>query len=277
MKPKNKICINKEKIKIVYIGDTHCGSEYGIATSDILTKAGRKLSLSKEQRWLLKNYKKDLKKIGSCDILVLMGDLAEGPQPKALGRTLMDSDTDTHVSCAVKVISLAVDQLQPKYLISVPGTDYHVQGYGNLDFQTTNLLKEKYSAINFISGFEKGILNISINKLQYHITHVSSTAKNTLGSIYTKSKELVWSAGVTKGKFPNVFVSGHSHKFSVGAPRPNVPYGFTTPCLKCGDLYTAKTARLTTSVPDIGILVTEQVGGRTDINWNLTTIRHEGD
>lgn len=252
--------IDKEILRYTYLGDIHGGSSYALSTEGIVSKSGTTLSLSPEQQWLLKNFKEDLNKIGYTDIMVFLGDGAEGKQVKIFSNTLMDADCDTHIEIGVKVLSLAIDKLRPKIYISVPGTDYHVQGYGNLDYLIFQQLKLKYPKIQFIGDFKTGVLDIKVNDLIHNYAHAYPTSRNALPPIEQIARDMTWNCKIAGKPVPNLLGRGHIHMHTAGLPRPNVPFGFTIPCQQLKTPYMSQRPYLTVREPDIGILTGEQQG-----------------
>lgn len=105
---------------IGFIGDIHSGSLWGLNPKP--ETAGEKY-LAQCYQHLIKGWPK-------LDLLVLMGDLIDGKQPKAQGTLVHTAHLGTQTDMAIKVLEPVV--AKAKRVIRVDGTPYHEDFHGAL-------------------------------------------------------------------------------------------------------------------------------------------------
>ena len=102
---------------IGFIGDTHCGSHCGLWPVKDLHGTHPQI------KYLMSCYTNMVKAWPKLDLLVLMGDLIDGRQPKGAGVGLLTTDLGEQAAMAAKVLEPAAAKASK--IIRVWGTPYH--------------------------------------------------------------------------------------------------------------------------------------------------------
>ena len=256
-----KVLPNSENIKITIIADAHGGSKYGIMPPGTVNKEGGVLTQTRLQRRLWKGYVKALNEIGETDVLIVGGDMAEGKQVKIAGVTLSDSDTDIHVSIGSSVLNYAIEQLKPKTVLCVAGTDYHTTyGVGgNLDYQIADKLIHDDVSFGYVVNAEIGKSKTLWN-LQHKISIANVNQLMPAEKIFRFYYRDLASNRIKR--VPDVVARFHMHRVQPPTIIDSNRYFIRGACLKGKDPYIATLSY--PSNPDVGVLQVEQVDGRLE-------------
>ena len=248
----------QDTVRVTIIGDAHGGSRYAILPPDIETYDGTKLLQSRIQKTIWKGYLKSLDKIGETDVIIVGGDMAEGKQIKAAGVGLEDGNTDTHVDIGSRVVQEACTRLNPKAVIGITGTPYHISyGVGgNLDYQVlTNVNHDNIyfgNTVNIKIGKSKTLWNI-----QHKISIANVNRLMPAEKIYRFYYRDHASGRIDE--IPDVIVRFHMHLMQPPTPIDGYRYFIRGGCLKAKDEYIGSLSY--PSNPDIGVLETHQTDG----------------
>jgi UDP-2,3-diacylglucosamine pyrophosphatase LpxH len=110
--------------RIVFISDVHVGSNYAVLQDDFRNpEDGSIVSPNYWQKLLFKEWCRLAEKLSPADIIILLGDLVEGPQTKEKFETLKIHNI---MHQAEAFIQLFQNTWRWRKLYVVRGTDYHV-------------------------------------------------------------------------------------------------------------------------------------------------------
>lgn len=255
-----KILTDKDKTKILALGDFHIGGTTAILHPTAISYDGAISSQQPQntmQKWLWKNLLNDLTTIGKVDVIICLGDTVEGLQIKMFGRTLVDADMDSQIRWASEILQTVIELVKPKYFIGVSGTAYHTRSNtsSSADLEVYHILEKQNPQIEFILGDN---LIVKIAKMTYSIAHpypVTEYSVPPLEKLITQhAREYI--LGNTS-KF-NVILRGHCHIYNFIRYRGNI-YGITVPCQQPTSAYGRERAYLTVRHPDVGVLQLTQI------------------
>ena len=111
-------------LRVLVISDTHVGSRWGLFPDKFRLSTGAKYTPNKGQRYLLRCWRAmqdDL--AGDIDILILNGDIINGPNPKENARDQIEQDPDWQVRAAVELLTPLVARAGQVY--ATQGSPYH--------------------------------------------------------------------------------------------------------------------------------------------------------
>jgi len=141
---------------IAFVGDTHCGSHWGLHPTgdEWLPRSSKWTGI----RYLMECFGHMVDSWPEIDLLVLTGDLIDGPQRKSSGTGVFSTKMGDQVDLAIEVLRpLAA---KAKKIIRVDGTPYHEDFHNALSTLDHALGVSKTSQI-FDIDLEPGILNIA--------------------------------------------------------------------------------------------------------------------
>lgn len=111
-------------MRIRVVGDLHVGSEYGLWPPGVRYR-GRAYPQNVGQRWLWRHWLRGWRDLPRPDVVVLNGDLIEGPQPRAGGSGTMSTDLDLQQEALLQALGPIVELNPRPRLYVVEGTAYH--------------------------------------------------------------------------------------------------------------------------------------------------------
>jgi len=252
-----KLISTDNKFKIVVLSDAHVGGRTGYLPTGCKHERGEDQAQTIHQETMEKNLLKALKRVGRVDIVIFLGDMIDGRNVKAGGLDIGNTNTDVQIRWAMLFAKSVLDILNPKYVLGLAGSDYHVESssdrtllyqislhYPNTDvFYGENLkfiLGDKlwYLAHRFIEGASKGgTLEKYWNKL----------CTKTFGR--ERTPEVIGYGHVHQAQNPYQIKNG-----------PNPVYGFVSPCQKVPDAFCSKGSMGT--FWEIGFMYLKQKGGK---------------
>lgn len=140
---------------IGFIGDTHCGSHWGLWPKDDLPGNRKKY---KGVRYLNECFDDLVGKWPELDLLILMGDLVDGKQRKSSGTGLFTTKMSEQVEGAIEVFKPLIKKC--KKVIRVTGTPYHEEFDGCLkDFDKEFNIKTAEQVLDL--NLNGNILNVA--------------------------------------------------------------------------------------------------------------------
>jgi hypothetical protein len=263
---------NKKDLKMMLCGDAHTG---GIQTYLPPNCPNPKRNncfetLSIEQEIMYKNSISYLKSIGKVDLLIVMGDMAEG----AAGLSLRTQSTDLQVHWGTIALSEWIDILNPDIILGVKGSQFHVQD-GNSDLDRRIIERTSFSFIDKEFFYCDPRAIVGIGDKWWYFNHKINTGLRSFVHAALRNLYVATLVNQRRSGFqmPDVFCAGHIHRvippFQIEIGK-NPTYGLTTPCLKITDDYLERSSDL--FFPDIGFLYVEQKGfhlsGKEEIVFN---------
>jgi hypothetical protein len=250
--------ISKKKFhRIIIISDTHIGGVTGYLSIGCVDERGNVQYQTVHQEIMEKNLLFELSKIGSVDIVIFLGDMIEGKNPKAGGMDVSNVNTDIQIDWAVLFGKSIIDILKPKIVLGLHGSDYHVES--GSDKRLIYQLSLHYSEIDFYFGQPslKFFLGDKLWYLQHRFTGNSNCIVGVLERYWNMINKLHWD----RGRTPDVIGYGHIHK----AVNPfqlmngkNPVYAFVAPCQKVPDSFCSKGP--VGALHEIGFMYMEQDG-----------------
>lgn len=132
-------------MRIVAVGDLHCGSTLGLVPADgFPAEDGGLYEPSGAQRWLWERWVDFWQQVGRVDVLFLLGDLVDGDKfPQR-----WTYDQKVQVGCAVECL-VRVLRPPPAHIFAVRGTTVHVGPAAEADAYVARLLGAPDDHIGF--------------------------------------------------------------------------------------------------------------------------------
>jgi hypothetical protein len=187
---------------IGFIGDTHCGSHYGLWPTEDLP-GGAAGSKYKGIRYLNRCFQNLVDEWPELDLLVLMGDLVDGKQRKSSGTGVFSTKMSDQVAGAIVVLEPLAKKA--KTIVRVHGTPYHEEFDGCLaDLDRALGVKHTDQVINI--NLDGKILNMAHHPIGGSLLY-SGTGVD---------RENVWSTvAAAQKKVPNQrwIFRAHKHEY----------------------------------------------------------------
>jgi len=232
---------NASEKSVVFIADLHCGSR--VAVTD---KPSNSI-----QKALLKAWRDSIERLGSPDILVVNGDLIDGPDKKNGGRDLTEPNLVQQALSATALIS----EWKAKEIFVIAGTPYHVGD--DVDF-------EEFVADKLGASFHNKLV-LSVNGYTFDVRHKIGASNIQHGRFTASARERGWdaiNAAIKQSDHANMIVRSHVHYWTYNEDA--LGGALTTPCWQApGSIYGA---RQCTGRIDIGA-VKFTVGSKGDAQW----------
>jgi len=186
-------------MKILVIGDMHVGSIYGLAPLESIPE-DRTNAWSK---WVYESWEDLCKKHRNPDYLLLIGDLADGPQVRILGTDALFTDIDRQVEIASKLLDMVKGDAQ---IFGVNGSGYH-GGEG----LATNIDRRVIEKIGGKCEGNKFTLDLPLERIQ--MSHGAGSSTVGLDS-YLKREMMFSKIDAQKRKIvsPTIILRGHQHR-----------------------------------------------------------------
>jgi hypothetical protein len=222
--------------KIVVVGDTHIGSVYGLAHPSSVAEEKANAFL----HWIFQSWQQFCRKHQNPDYLILMGDMADGSQTKALGVDALSTDTDVQVDMAKTLLNMLVPAGKTR-IYGITGSGYHA-GEG----QATNIDRRVTEAVG--GEYKGSVFEFDIEQERIQVAH-GGTASMVNPSTYIQ-REINLSktdAQKRKVKGPTILLRGHQHRFYMIQDDSGV-YGVLNGCWQYTTPFmTKKSANITPS------------------------------
>lgn len=241
----------RSKVKILCVGDLHCGSKYAIKHPDF-----RKLNGT--QRILFGKWKEMVKDVGSVDYLFIMGDTIDG-----INRDTEISDIGEQVNCAVKLLSMIKVK---RDIFLVYGSGYHVEKDYIVDGDklVAEKLGARKSGFNLNLEFEKGnVVNLGHAISGYGFNKTTGISKEILNALVNE-KEL-------GSEDIRVILRGHLHIYTSLNWKGKL--AIITPAWKTRDSFAEKHGL--NLAPDLGYVILTLENGEWDVDAKIFHIKAE--
>lgn len=210
-----------------------------------------------DAKYLTSCWEHNIELLPEVDLLVLMGDLIDGPQRKSASTNLFSPSLGHQVKGAIDLLEPLIEKVKPKRIYRVDGTDYHDQGQQNPLLALDIAFEVAKTAIVFDIRMANGeILNVA---------HHPSGGGSAVYQGTKVDRESMWATvaaakeHVPKARF---VVRGHLHNYFFQETRDA-----TIILLPCWQLPTpyAKTKNYYRFQPDLGNVLmtpdTNRIGG----------------
>ena len=241
-------------IRIVFISDVHVGSNYAVFPDRwINPESGNEVIANEFQKRLFEHWRRLAEELNP-DIIVLLGDLIEGPQNKEKFGTLTIQNIQHQIDAFEKIMQL----WKWKELYVVRGTDYHVAEKGlqaeeiiaqDLGAVKTSKWGDRYSTTDLALEVDGVAIHIAHHVGHSSVPHYQFTPIVREGWIYKLYDQY-------HGRY-NLIVRGHVHYCRVAEVGDEFTIA-TTPCWQLPTPYQKKKSSFI--LPDLGLLVCEVSG-----------------
>lgn len=191
--------------RIVFSGDWHCGSRWGLIPPDWQQQPHCSYAAS----WMWDAWLEYWATAKRPDLLCLMGDLIDGTQYRSEGTTLLTSSLQEQVEMAMAVFEAIPARKRPHKIIRVRGTAYHESHHGPLA-----VFDEKFNVYKPLTPEQEIVLDIKLpDDRVLNVKHTpEGSAALYLGTV--QDRELLWAkvteinGGIPKATF---LVRAHLH------------------------------------------------------------------
>lgn len=241
----------RPKVKILCVGDLHCGSKYAIKHPDF----GK---LNEIQKVLFRKWNEMVKDVGEVDYLFVMGDTIDGIN----GDTEL-SDIGEQINCAVKLLSMIKVK---RDIFLVYGSGFHVEKDYIVDGDklVAEKLGARKSGFNLNLEFEKGnVVNLGHAISGYGFNKTTGISKEILNALVNE-KEL-------GSEDVKVIIRGHLHIYTSLNWKGKL--AIITPAWKTRDSFAEKHGL--NLAPDLGYVILTLENGEWDVNAKVFHIKSE--
>jgi DNA polymerase II small subunit/DNA polymerase delta subunit B len=255
------------EVRIVFISDVHVGSNYAIFPPDFINpEDGSPVPQNPYQKQLYREWEKIACKLSPVDIIILLGDLTEGPQTKEKFGTLKLPNIQHQAEAFIQLFSTT---WKWKKLYVIRGTDYHVASLGvHIEEYIARRLgaekidADRYSAVDLTLKVAGKSINAAHHVGVSQVPHYR----------FTPLAREMWLGKLFDDYFGKVDIvaRGHVHYFLL-AQIENIMRAFTCPCWQLPTPYQRKRT-VFGSNPSIGLVEVEiSHDGEIGINPYLLT------
>jgi predicted phosphodiesterase len=153
--------------RIVFVSDTHVGSSYAVFPEDYRNpEDGTPIALNRQQKKLLREWERLASEFSPADVIILLGDLIDGPQTRERLGTLKLQNVAHQVDAFVQLFK---GTWRWRRLYVVRGTSYHVEVQG---VHAEELIARALGAEKVDSGkFSDYVLNLRIHDKILNCAH----------------------------------------------------------------------------------------------------------
>lgn len=228
--------------KVLFIGDTHVGSNVGLSSSEMINEDDNVIHQNVIQKWISDKYYKMVDDVGKVDLLILNGDIVEGPNYKNEGVGNWTNDMDVQVEHASDLLK----DIKFRKCIGCSGTRYH----------SGDNPKNDKRVIEKIGGQWMKEVSTEINDVRIHAAHKAAVYKNKQSKPASITGEMV-AAEINAFEFGKYDILAKSHTHTYAGVDMGTSIGFLLPCWKGRDDYAIYSASPLTFNPSIGYVVVE--------------------
>lgn len=210
-------------LKILVLGDLHVGSHQGLMIPEFEDPSGMRIYSNPVQMFLFDYYCKMLKTVGDVDIVILNGDLIEGPNKKNSGLGVWSTDIHTQAQCA----AILIDMIRCKKIYCSQGSSYHT---GN---PTGDKIVCELVGGEWIGDWQFFELN---NSLTFHVRHHGDFSTVPYSRCTGQRKE----AMIAQAQNTNIdiYIRSHTHHFNYSGNGNDL--SIAVPCWKGVDEFIGK-------------------------------------
>lgn len=223
------------------LADLHCGSKWGMLPPD---DPSHKQNVG--QRYLWECWEWIASNWPRLDLLVLNGDLIDGPQSKSRGHGILTADLSEQAEMAERCLRPLVDKLRPRKIARTAGTPYHEGRDGALKLLDSHLGILQSRVAEECDPFDIDLGGTVVNVKH----HPEGSAALYVGTV--QDRETIWATiaehrqGLPEAK---ILVRSHLHMYGRfdGCGKKHV----ITPCWQLASAH-AKKARYYRWHPTVG-------------------------
>lgn len=239
-------------MRIVIVGDMHCGSLYGLAHSSDVPENKSNAFI----KWVFESWMDFTQKYNEPDYLILIGDLADGSQVKTLGVDALSTDLDEQVNMANVLLRMIVPVGSKTKIYGVNGSGYH-GGEG----QATNVDRRIIESVN--GEYKGNIFEFEIGDEKIQVNHGSSGAIMAVHAYILREINLSKTdAQKRKTKGPTILLRGHQHRMFAIQDDAGI-WGILNGCWQYTTPFMSK--RSANVSPSIGATIIDIDRGKTKI------------
>jgi hypothetical protein len=241
--------------RIVFISDTHVGSSFAVFPEGFRNpEDGAPVTLNRLQKRLLREWERLASEFSPADVIVLLGDLIEGPQSRERLGTLKLQNVAHQADAFVKLFR---DTWEWDKLYVVRGTSYHVEVQG---VHAEELIAQRLGAEKIDSGkFSAEVLKLKVHDKILNCAHHVGFSRVPHLRATPLLRELVLSALGSYFGEADIVARGHVHywvKVELGER-----IGFTCPSWQLPTPYQLRRGTFGLS-GEVGIVVAEIEEGK---------------
>lgn len=195
-----------KRTRIVVVSDMHVGSIYGLAPLKFTSQDHR--DQSPFLSWVYEKWSEFCKEYNSPDYLLLLGDLADGPQVKDLGVDAISTSVNVQVEMAKTLLKELIGERTKVFGIN--GSGYH--GGKGLGVMIDKLIVEAIRGEYVGNAWE-----CDIGQERIQIAHAcNGSYRNPTTGVLSEIKLSKEDAQKRKDRNPTIIIRGHLHRaFSV--------------------------------------------------------------
>jgi hypothetical protein len=241
--------------RVVFVSDTHVGSSYAVFPEDYRNpEDGAPITLNRLQKRLLRGWERLAREFSPADVIVLLGDLIDGPQTRERFGTLRLQNVAHQVDAFVQLFK---GTWRWRRLYVVRGTSYHAEVQG---VHAEELIAKALGAEKIDSGkFSDYVLNLRIHDKILNCAHHVGFSRVPHYRATPLLRELVLSSLGSFFGEADIVARGHVHywvKVELGEK-----IGFTCPSWQLPTPYQLRRGTFGLS-GEVGIVVAEVEEGK---------------
>jgi len=239
-------------LKVLVLGDWHIGSNVGLMLPEYTDPySGITIRANQIQTFLFEKFCQMLNSIGEIDILILNGDIIEGPNKAEQGLGVWTTDIHAQATCAAAL----VDMIPCKKIYCTQGSTYHT---GN---PTGDKIVSDLVGADWIGDWQFIKIN---NTITIYLKHYGDFASLP----YTRCTAQRKQAFIAKaqGTDVDIFINSHTHHFYASLDSNDT--SISVPCWKGIDGYIGKR---TIEQPDNGYVILNI--DNSDYTWNYNIFK----
>ena len=274
---------------ILFLGDLHCGSAHAVCSPNPIVKdTGMEFKPNTLQKKLYEMWcwVKDSLSNSNPHVIVLNGDIIDGPNSKQLGQQSWTTNITDQLDDAEKLLRM----YKPKHFLMTRGSGYHVQkdATNHEEILANRLGCVPYSgyfgrSADKIMGYHDGkhltartdyYLNFSLNGKVFSVTHHIGFNRWFAYRTTALAREMA-DMEFLRGRYwkpedmPTVIVRSHVHYFVY--VRFATQHGFTTPAFKMPDAHLFK-GGLGGTAPSLGgVEVIVESNGKVQVEPHIVS------
>lgn len=243
--------------KIVAIGDLHSGSMYAPMPQGFETYDGTCKTQNPAQEYLWRCWDDFTWRCHKYDpdIIIVNGDVVEGPQRKSNGFEVTLPAASDQIECAVQTLRHLKGRVRPDCRwFFTRGTPYHVGDFGDTEEAIAKQIgAEPYGSVG-VGKYAREVLWGKVDGITIEVTHHPAGSSTGFYRLTVLDRDSQWAAMAakdhTKG-VPKAHLLLRSHLHFFGRAEHASKLCVMLPCWKLGDRHSRK-GGLHRFIPDIG-------------------------
>lgn len=206
--------------RVLVVSDLHVGSKQALMPPTVKTKGGGTSGYSPTQKIIYKEWTAMCRAVGHVDVLVLNGDLCDGPDIKGKGRDNWTNDLYQQCKTAADLIAM----IKTDRIVGTQGSVYHTG-----DNVSTDEL-----VVRDVGGDFDDDVALQVEGVRMHFSHKVGFSSNFAYRTTPIARQLL-DAVINEDVFQKFDLIGRAHAhYYVEASYPGHA-GFVSPCWKNRD------------------------------------------